>query len=78
MSAIAVTVLAGVVVCGPISSPFLAGVVTAMVYGLVDNWCGFETCDTTLVAVGTIYCCGVAFTEACGGCYVFDWMDFVS
>ena len=36
MSAVSVAVLAGVVVCGPVSIPFLAGVVTAVVDGLVD------------------------------------------
>ena len=78
MSAVSVAVLAGVVVCGPISPPFLAGVVTAVVDGLVDYWGSFETSNTTLVAVGTIYCCGVACTESCRWSNIFNRMNLVS
>ena len=79
MSAIAVTVLAGVVVCGPISSPFLAGVVTAMVYGLVDDRGGFKAYDTALVAVGTVdgraLVSRAVDSPACVGLKVLDTVD---
>ena len=79
MSAVSVAVLAGVVVCGPISAPFLAGVVTAVVDRLVDNWCGFKTSDTALVAVGTVdgrTLVGRAVdSPACVGLEILDTVD---
>ena len=78
MPAVSMAVLAGIVVCGPVSGPFLAGIVTAVVDGLVDNRCSFKTCNTTLVAVGTVDSCGIACTESCRRCDIFDWMKLVS
>ena len=72
-------VLAGVVVCGPVSIPFLAGVVTAVVYGLVDYRGSFETGDTTLVAVGTVdgsaLVSGTVYSPACVRLKVLDTVD---
>ena len=78
MSAVSMAVLAGGVVCEPVSIPFLPGIVTAMIDGLGDCWCGFETSDTALVAVGTVDGGGVAGVEACGWSDIFDWVNLVS
>ena len=79
MSAVSVAVLAGVVVCGPVSIPFLTGVVTAVVNRLVDNWCSFKTCNTTLVAVGTVdgraLVSETVYSPACIGLEILDTVD---
>ena len=78
MSAVAVAVVAGGVVCEPVSIPFLAGIVTAMIDGLGDDWCGFETCYTALVAVGTVDSCCITCVEAGRRSDIFDWVNLVS
>ena len=79
MPAVSMAVLAGIVVCGPVSGPFLAGIVTAVVDGLVDNRCSFKTCNTTLVAVGTVdsraLVSGTVHSPAVIGLKILDAMD---